>query len=188
MNRKIVLSFGRFNPPTIGHQKLIEACAAEAQKHKCDYKVYTSVKVDKEKNPLPADQKLWFMHQMFPTHADHIFADTEVWNPFLLLSKYNKDYDDVIWVAGSDRVSNYESQFTKHMNGNTATFFYLSLVVQSSGERDADSEGATGMSASKMRAAAESMDLISFRKGIPKTLKRPEMMMLYNAVRDGMGL
>lgn len=188
MNRKIVLAFGRFNPPTIGHQKLIEACESVANKNNCDYKIYVSNSVDSAKNPLKTSDKLWFMHQMFPKHADHIFADTEILNPFLLLAMYNKDYDEVIFVAGSDRVSNYESQFNKHMNGPTATFYYSSLVIQSSGERDADSEGATGMSASKMRAAAESMDLISFRKGIPKTLKRPEMMMLYNAVREGMGL
>lgn len=188
MNRKIVLAFGRFNPPTIGHQKLIEACATAAQQHKCDYKVYMSVKVDKAKNPLSAEEKLWFMHQMFPTHAKHIFADTDVSDPFLLLAMFNKEYDEVVFIAGSDRVSNYETQFNKHMNGPTATFYYGSLVIQSSGERDPDSEGASGMSASKMRAAVKEGDIISFRKGIPKTLGRAEMLMLYNAVHDGMGL
>jgi len=188
MNRKIVLAFGRFNPPTIGHEKLIEACATAARQHKCDYKVYISVKVEAEKNPLPPNEKLWFMKKMFPSHADHIFADTDVPDPFLLLALFNKEYDEVVFVAGSDRVAGYEKSFNRHMNGPTATFYYSSLNIVSSGERDPDSEGASGMSASKMREAVQKGDIISFRKGIPKTLGRTDMMMLYNAVHDGMGL
>jgi len=186
--KKIVLAFGRFNPPTIGHEKLIKACADTAALENCDYAVYGSNSNDPEKNPLSPGDKLWFMKQMFPTHANHIFIDSEIINPFQLLAMYNAEYDDVIWIAGSDRVSNYEKQFMKHMNGATATFFYRSLVVKSSGERDADSEGASGMSASKMRAAAKERDICSFRKGIPKTLGQKDMLLLYNAVREGMGL
>jgi len=186
--KKIVLAFGRFNPPTIGHEKLIKACADTAALENCDFAVYGSNSSDPKKNPLQPSDKLWFMQAMFPRYANNIFIDSEVLNPFQLLAKFNAEYDDVIFIAGSDRVTEYRTRFEKHMNGETATFFYNSLVIKSSGERDADSEGASGMSASKMRAAVKDNDVCSFRKGIPKTLSQADTLLLYNAVKEGMGL
>lgn len=185
--KKIVLAFGRMNPPTIGHEKLIQICADVARQNRCDYQIYLSNSNDKKKNPLDPQTKIKFAKKMFPSHADHMHVDKEISNPFKLLAKFNAEYDEVIWVAGGEDAPNYDKRFQSHMKTETPDFYYKSLVVHSSGERSADADDASGMSATKMREAAMNANVALFRKGIPSTLNDKEMMNLMKAVREGMG-
>lgn len=180
---RVVVAWGRFNPPTIGHEKLIEAVARIANRD--DYFIYPTHTQKKPKDPLPSDLKVEYMHLMFPKHKDHIIYDRDINTIIKLLQKYQGTYEDLTLIAGSDRVPQYESLISKY---NGIEYTYRHLEVVSAGERDPDADGASGMSASKMREAAKQSDVLAFRKGIPKTLDQSNTLALYNAVRQGMGL
>ena len=186
--KTIVLAFGRMNPPTIGHEKLIEVCAKVARQNRCDYQIYLSNSNDKKKNPLDPQTKIKFVKKMFPQYADHIHVDKEMSNPFKVLTKFGDEYDNVIWVAGGEDAPNYDKSFHKHMATASPDFYFNSLVVHSSGERSADAEGASGMSATKMRDAAKALNTTDFKSGIPDTLSVSEKLELMQHVRKGMGL
>jgi nicotinic acid mononucleotide adenylyltransferase len=181
--KRVVVAWGRFNPPTIGHQKLIDAVAKIAGQD--DYFIYPTHTHKKPKDPLPCDLKVEYMKKMFPTHAKHIIYDKNVNTIIKLLQTYQGTYADLTLVAGSDRVPQYETLLNKY---NGVEYTYRKLEVVSAGERDPDADGASGMSASKMRAAASEANVAAFRSGIPSTLNDADMMKLMKAVRDGMGI
>lgn len=183
MFKKVVITFGRFNPPTIGHEKLINAVARIAGTD--DYKIYTSHTKDKKKNPLSAEQKVGYMKKMFPTHKDHIMLNVELKTIIKVLQSLQGEYADLVLVVGSDRVQEMDALIQKY-NGTEYTF--KSLEVKSAGERDPDADGATGMSASKMREAASTANVAQFRKGIPNTLNDTDTMKLMKEVREGLGI
>ena len=181
--KRVVVAWGRFNPPTIGHQKLIDAVAKIAGQD--DYFIYPTHTHKKPKDPLPCDLKVEYMRKMFSTHAKHIIYDKNVNTIIKLLQTYQGTYADLTLVAGSDRVPQYETLLNKY---NGVEYTYRKLEVVSAGERDPDADGASGMSASKMRAAASEANVAAFRSGIPSTLNDADMMILMKAVRDGMGI
>jgi len=181
--KRVVVAWGRFNPPTIGHQKLIDAVAKIAGQD--DYFIYPTHTHKKPKDPLPCDLKVEYMRKMFSTHAKHIIYDKNVNTIIKLLQTYQGTYADLTLVAGSDRVPQYETLLNKY---NGVEYTYRKLEVVSAGERDPDADGASGMSASKMRAAASEANVAAFRSGIPSTLNDADMMKLMKAVRDGMGI
>jgi nicotinic acid mononucleotide adenylyltransferase len=180
---RIVVTFGRFNPPTIGHEKLINAVKRIASGD--DYHIYTSHSQDKKKNPLSSEAKVEYMKKMFPSHKDHIMYDTSLKTIINVLQKLQGTYTDVTLVVGSDRVPEMEKLILKY-NGIEYTF--KNIDVKSAGERDPDADGAAGMSASKMRAAAVEGDTASFRKGIPTTLDNSHVIQLMKEVREGLGI
>ena len=102
--------------------------------------------------------------------------------------KFGGEYDNVIWVAGGEDAANYDKSFHTHMAKESPDFYFNSLVVHSSGERSADAEGASGMSATKMRDAAKELNTTDFKSGIPDTLSTTEKLELMQHVRKGMGL
>lgn len=183
MFKKVVITFGRFNPPTIGHEKLINAVAKIAGTD--DYKIYTSHTKDKKKNPLSSEQKVGYMKKMFPKHKDHIMLDTDLKTIIKVLQSLQGEYADLVLVVGSDRVQEMDTLIQRY-NGTEYTF--RSLETKSAGERDPDADGATGMSASKMREAATNGNVAVFRQGIPSTLDDKEMMKLMTEVREGLGI
>jgi nicotinic acid mononucleotide adenylyltransferase len=180
---RIVLTFGRFNPPTIGHEKLINAVKKEAGSD--DYHIYTSHSQDKKKNPLSSEVKVEYMKKMFPSHKDHIMYDPSLKTIINVLQKLQGTYTDVTLVVGSDRVPEMEKLITRY---NGVEYTFRNIDVKSAGERDPDAEGATGMSASKMRAAAVEGDTGTFRKGIPSTLDNSYVIQLMRQVREGLGI
>ena len=187
--KKIVLAFGRLNPPTIGHEKLIKVCADVARKNQCDYHIYVSHSQNKQTksksgNPLDPKTKIALIKKMFPSHANHLHLDDKIKSPFLLLKAYNSEYDEVIFVAGGEDAANYETSFNKHMATASPDFYHRSLIVHKAGERSADAEGAEGMSASKMRAFALQTDFASFRQGMPTTISDNECKKVMNEIRD----
>ncbi len=178
----IALTFGRFNPPTIGHEKLLNTVSEQGADN---YRIYPSRTVDPKKNPLEPDVKIDFMARMFPNHADAIVNDGDMSNIFNVLSNLNQEgYSGVTMVVGSDRVSEFKSLLEKY-NGQAYDFEELNVI--SAGERDPDAEGVEGMSASKLRAMAAAGDLEGFTQGVPGgDVKLAEQLMM--EVRAGMGI
>ena len=175
-------TFGRFNPPTIGHQKLIQAVATQAGSG--DYLIYQSQTPKKPDNPLPYEYKVDIMKKMFPWAK---IESAACCNTIIKVAQdlMMKDYTDIVMVVGSDRVADFDKILQKY---NRKDFSFDTIKVMSAGERDPDAEGASGMSASKMRAAAKDVKSTEFMSGIPDTLSVNEKMELMAKVRDGMGL
>lgn len=186
--KEVTVAWGRFNPPTIGHEKLMDAAAKVARGG--TYRTYTSQSTDPKKNPLDYTTKVKYMRKMFPRHARSIILDKNIRTMFDLLTKlYDEGYTKVNLMAGSDRVPEYEALANKYNGVKGRHGFYNfegGVNVISAGERDPDADGATGMSASKLRAFASDNDFQSFSKGLPPAFK--EKKELFNAIRKGMGL
>ena len=163
--KTVAFTFGRFNPPTIGHEKLINKLASVRAD---DYKIFASHTQNPKKDPLQYAKKIAYMKQSFPKHKNSIVVSKSR-EIFKILVELN-NYDNLIMVVGSDRVAEFKRIINEY-NGVKARhgfYEYKTVQVLSAGERDPDAEGATGMSASKMRAAAVSNDFDSFKNGLPK--------------------
>lgn len=185
--KEVSFVFGRFNPPTIGHEKLFDAL--KKQSRGGSYRIYASKSVDAKKNPLQSKDKIKFLRKMFPKHARNIMADSDVRTVLDIAVKlYDQGFTKVSMVAGSDRVREFDILLNKYNGQQAKHGFYNfegAINVVSAGERDPDAEGATGMSASKMRMSAQQNDLAGFAKGVPARFHPTD---LFNAVRKGMGL
>lgn len=182
----LTVAFGRFNPPTIGHQQLMDTAAASSQADGGDYLIYPSRSQDKKKNPLDPDTKISYMRQMFPTHSERIVNDAANKTIFDVLKKaHNDGYTNVRIVGGSDRVKEFE-KLSNNYNGQLYAFDAIEVV--SSGDRDPDAKGVEGMSASRMRLAAAEGDFRKFREGLPPDMKRKSAQELFDSVRASMGI
>ena len=175
-------TFGRFNPPTIGHEKLLRTLEKQAASN--DYLIYPSQTFKKPNNPLPYDYKVETMKKMFPWAKIETAACC---NTIIKVAQdmMMKDYSDIVMVVGSDRVGEFDKLLNKQ---NTVDYTFNSIKIVSAGERDPDAEGASGMSASKMREAAKNEKTTDFLEGIPDTLSVKEKLDLMAKVREGMGL
>lgn len=161
---KIVVSWGRMNPITTGHEKLINAVINTAKKEKASPAVYLTHSQDKNKNPLSYDDKVKYAQKAFGS----IIVKSKAKTIIELMKELARNYRDVIVVAGSDRVKEFETLLNKY---NGKEYKFNSVTVVSAGSRDPDAEGVEGMSASKMRQFAADDDLNNFSKGLPKKLK-----------------
>ena len=184
-SESVVITFGRFNPPTTGHEKLLKSASAEADRSKSDFRVYPSRSVDSKKNPLQPGTKIEYMQKMFPDYADNIKDDANARTIFdVLVAFQNIGYKAVTIVVGQDRLSEFQSLAQKY-NGDLYEFEEIKVI--SAGTRDADAEGLEGMSASKMRAAAAEDDFKAFAKGIPN-IGNMDKKNLYNILQKSMGV
>ena len=182
-NNTLIFAFGRFNPPTIGHAKLMSKVITEARSKRANHIVFASASTDKRSNPLDVDTKVKFMKKMFP--KNNIKAAGGDQRTFMeVLKSYDKIYGNIVMVAGSDRTSEFQRLANKY---NGKDYNYKSIKLSSSGERDPDAEGVAGMSASKMRAMAKSNDYNSFKSGVTN-LTDSETRSLFSAVKKGMGI
>ena len=180
----LTVAFGRFNPPTVGHGKLLAAAKKASQGE--DLKIYPSRSQDAKKNPLDPDMKISFMKKMFPDFSENIVNDDEMKSIFNVLTTADEGgYKKVNIIVGSDRQSEFENLANKY-NGELYDFDEINVI--SAGVRDADAEGVEGMSASKMRKAVADGDFESFRRGTPKELDDGDTQALFDAVRAGMGI
>ena len=178
----LTVAFGRFNPPTVGHGKLLAAAKKAAAGE--DLKIYPSRSQDPKKNPLDPDMKVGFMKKMFPDYEENIVNDAEMRSIFNVLTTADEQgYKNVNIIVGSDRQSEFESLAQKY-NGDLYNFDLIRVI--SAGVRDADAEGVEGMSASKMRKAVMDDDFDAFRRGTPKELNDGDTQALFDAVRSGM--
>jgi len=178
----ISITFGRFNPPTLGHEALIKKVASSAKNG--EYRIYPSRTEDPKKNPLDVGSKIGFMKQAYPDHSDAIQNNEEMKTIFDVLKTVGEEgYSEVNIVVGGDRVSEFTSLATKY-NGNLYNFDQINVV--SAGDRDPDAEGVEGMSASKLRKAAADNDGETFVKGLTKAMSPENQEKLFKAVQKGM--
>ncbi|AIX25591.1 cytitidyltransferase [Synechococcus phage ACG-2014a] len=182
----ISITFGRFNPPTIGHEKLLDKVAREAKSSGGEYRIYPSRSEDPKKNPLDAGTKIKYMRMAYPDHSNAIVNSPDMRTIFDVLSALDADgYSSVNIVVGGDRVSEFNSLAQKY-NGDLYTFDEIKVV--SAGDRDPDSDGVSGMSASKMRKAAVEGDFESFDSGIPSGLSKKDREALFMTLRSAMNV
>ena len=187
-DKSIAFTFGRFNPPTSGHEKLIRKVKSISAS---DHKIYLSRSQDSKKNPLSPDVKFRFMRDIFKAHRQDLEISPTNMVLDLLTKLHNKNYSDVTMVVGSDRVREFENILKKYNDVKSRHGYYNfdKINVVSAGERDPDAEGTTGISASKMRDAAAKGDYETFKKGLPASYRNPaDIERLMNSVRVGMGI
>lgn len=182
----LTIAFGRFNPPTVGHLQLMDTAASAAEQDQSDYMIVPSRTQDAKKNPLDADTKIYYMRKMFPQHSERIYNDVNMRTIFDVLKKaHNDGYSSVRIVGGSDRVKEFD-KLANNYNGNLYQFDNIEVI--SSGDRDPDSDGVEGVSASRMRLASAEGDFKTFRAGLPPEVSRKEAMELFDVLRQSMGI
>jgi hypothetical protein len=190
--KTVVFTFGRFQPPTIGHEKLINAVIAHAKSVKGEHRIYASQTYDGGrpraaiKNPLQYNDKIKFLKKMFP--QANIVKGNEDTNTFMrvLYQLQEEGYTKVHIVVGGDRVAEIKKTVKPYLNSSNSeeALNFEEFKVVSAGKRDPEAEGVVGMSASKMRAAVAADDIKTFKKGLPKGFAGAED--LFNAIKKGM--
>jgi len=184
-----VMAFGRMNPPTTGHLKLIDKVKEVAKKVGGSHSVVVSHSQDSKKNPLSSEQKLKHLKRYSP--GTHFEASSKEKPTFLHHAEqlHKKGVTHLHMVAGSDRVKEYHDKLHQY-NGTHkgALFNFKHIKVHSAGHRDPDAEGTEGMSGSKMREHAKNKDFSSFRQGVPSHVADHHARELMHDVRKGMGL
>ena len=180
----LTVAFGRFNPPTTGHEKLLDNVATSSDDG--DYIIVPSRSQDKKKNPLDADTKVGVMRAMFPNHSEKIVNDPGNRTIFDVLKKaHNDGYAGVRIVGGADR----QKEFDKLVNNyNGLKYDFDTVEVRSAGDRDPDADDVTGMSASKQRKYAAENDFENFLKGVPTAMNKKVARELFNNIRVGMNI
>jgi len=187
--REVFFTFGRMNPPTIGHGKLMNTMSAKAGSN--PYKVYLSQSSDARKNPLTYEQKIKHSRKMYPKHARSIIKDKKLRNVFEVASSlYDQGFNRVTMVVGADRITEFETLLNKYngKKGRHGFYNFEKINIVSAGDRDPDAEGVEGMSASKQRENAKKNDFTTFSQGIPSSMNNRDAKKLFNDVRTGMGL
>ena len=184
-NKSVVFTFGRFQPPTSGHQLLINKVIKEARKRRAEHRIYPSHSHDAKQNPLSHKDKVLYMRKLFP--KANIIDDKKAVNPFNVLESLSEEgYKNVYFVVGGDRVSEFEKSMKKYVGKDGYDFDVFEVL--SAGKRDPDAEGVVGMSGSKMRKAAQDKEFESFLKGVPNKTPKRVSLGLFKAIRKGMGL
>ncbi len=183
-SKKVVFAFGRFQPPTTGHELLVKAVQKVASAQGADHVIYASRTEDKKQNPLPVSRKVYYLQRMFPG-ANFKAANEQVRTFIEAAKELNKRYKNIVMVAGSDRIAEYKKILEKY---NGTEFNFDTVTVVSAGERDPDSDNAAGMSGTKMREAAKAGKFSEFKKGVPKTLTDLDARRLMNEIRKAYDL
>lgn len=178
----IVMAFGRMNPCTAGHELLVRAVTKLATQKKADHVIYLSRSQDSKKNPLNVDQKVYYARQSFK--GVNIVGASDQIRTFIEAAKsLSGKYKTLIMVAGSDRVLEYKQLLDKY---NGKDFSFDTILVVSAGERDPDADGASGMSATKMRQAASENNFNKFKLGVPSGMSVTVAKKMFDDVRAGM--
>ena len=184
--KPVAFCFGRMNPPTIGHARLINTTARASMGG--DYWIFLSHTQDPKKNPLDYQTKVDFVKAMFPQHADHVSVGTGLRTIMDILEfLYHHGYTDVTFVCGNDRLPAFKDLLIKYngVEGGKTYYKFNTINFESSGPRDPDDDGLAGVSASAARAAAEAGDKEKFKEITGAGRLAPQ---LYKAVRQGMNI
>ena len=185
-----VFAFGRFNPPTIGHEKLINAVIAVNQRESGTAFIYGSHTQDSKKNPLTHKQKFKYLKEMYSSKKKIFQSRSKAKNPLEAADELSGKYNKLIMIAGSDRVSEFKSLLNTYngKKGGHGSYEFEEIEVKSAGERDPDADGASGMSASKMRKAATQGNFEAFQMGASNELNTKDKKDMMNEVRKGLKL
>ena len=178
--KKIVFTFGRMNPPTIGHEKLANKIKKVASKEKADARIYLSHTNKPGSDPLSYNDKIKFANKAFgiayKSNAKQIFQ--------VVKELYKQGYTDVVMVVGSDRVKEFDSKL-KQYNGK-GDYDFDSIKVVSAGQRDPDAKGVEGMSGTKLRNLAKDGDQKTFMQGLASKLSAMDKKKVYALVAKNM--
>lgn len=178
---QVVYAFVRFQPPTLGHQRLIETVKRIAQERECDYAIYVSRTQDTKKNPLTVEQKMWYLHKFFPD-TEFVSASDSARTPIEAAKELNKRYQHLIVVAGEDRMNMHE--LLRKYNHTEYEFYNIDFV--SSGNRDNESSEVAGISGTEVREHAQTGDLKSFKSKLPSTVTDELAQQLMTDVQEGL--
>ena len=187
--KEVFFTFGRMNPPTIGHGKVLDTISKKSGKN--DYKIYLSQVSNAKKDPLSYSDKIKHIRKMFPKHARQVIINKNVRTAFdAVVDLYDSGYRNVNMIVGSDRVNEFDVLLKKYngVKGRHGFYNFENIRVISAGERDPDAEGVTGMSASKQRENAKANDYTAFAQGVPSKMSDRDTRKLFNDVRKGMQL
>ena len=181
--KSVAFCFGRMNPPTIGHARLLNTTARASAGG--DYYIFLSHTQDSKKNPLDYNTKVDFVKAMYPQHADHVSYGSLRTIMEIMEFLYHNNYTDVTYVCGNDRLPAFKELLNKYngVEGGKTYYKFNSIDIVSSGPRDPDDDGVAGASASAARAAAAEGDKEEFKKITGAGRFAPQ---LYKAVRKGM--
>jgi hypothetical protein len=178
--------FGRFNPPTVAHQELMDTAAQIAAEEGGDYIIVPSRSFDPKKNPLDPDTKIFFMRKLFPNHGERIVNDSNQITIFDTLKKaHNDGYSGIRIICGNTRVKEFENLSNTY---NGQLYQFDTVEVFPVGEIDADDKEINGITSSRMRLAAAEGDFVTFRNLTPPSIPRKEIIQLFDLVRQGMGI
>jgi hypothetical protein len=186
-----VMSFARMNPPTTGHMEVVSKLHAVAKEHNAPHSLIVSGSHDAKKNPLTAEQKVKHLKRYSP-ETNVKAADKE--SPTILhhaAALHKSGVEHLHVVAGSDRHKEMHDLLHKYNTGEEhkhGSYKFKSITMHSSGDRDPDSEGTTGMSGTKMRQHAHDKNFAEFRKGVPSHVSDKHAHELMNDVRKGSGI
>lgn len=183
-SKKVVMAFGRFQPPTTGHELLVQKVKDIAKDQGVDYVIFASRTQDKKTNPLSIDRKMYYLGRVFP-NTKFVAANDQIRTIIEAAKALSSKYKNLILVAGSDRIAAYNELLNKY-NGKEYNFDTIEVV--SAGARDPDSDSATGMSGTKMREAAKDGNFSEFKKGLVKTMTELDGKRMMNDVRVGLKL
>lgn len=182
----LTIAFGRFNPPTVGHQELMDSAAMMAMEDGGDYIIVPSRSYDPKKNPLDPDTKISIMRKIYSDHSERIVNDPNMISIFDVLKRaHNDGYTNVRIVSGSDRVKEFE-KLSNNYNGQLYQFDAIEVIPTDN--IDPDGKNVEGLSSSRLRLAAVEGDFVTFRSGLPPTVKNKEALQLFDLVRQGMGI
>jgi predicted kinase len=188
-HKPVVMAFGRMNPPTVGHEKLVNKVKDIAKDYNAPHHIILSHSSDAKKNPLDIATKVKHAKRFFP--GSNIVSSSKEHPTFLQHAArlHQAGHDHLVMVGGSDRTDEFKKKLDQY-NGTHpgALFNFKKIEVKSAGQRDPDAEGTEGMSASKMREHAKNNDLASFKQGVPAHVPEKHARELMNDVRKGMGI
>ena len=187
--KTVYFTFGRMNPPTTGHEKLMNELLKKSGKN--PYRVYLSQSTDKKKNPLDFKYKVKTVRKFFPKHARSVMLNKKVKTVFDAVTEmYNDGFKNITMVVGSDRINEFNTLLKKYngVKGRHGLYNFNKINVISAGDRDPDADDISGMSASKMRSLAKEGDFTQFSQGLPRNVSNADAKKVYNEVRRGMGL
>lgn len=188
MNKKtVVFSFGRMNPVTKGHEKLVQMLIQTASRMNCDHYLFLSHTQDKKKNPLSWEDKVKMAQQSFPNI--NISTNSSIRTPFDVLGFLNKmGYEKIIMIVGSDRVDEFRERFNNHLAKFKDEYNVETFLVISAGKRDADSNNIEGISASKAREMVINNNFEGFKNTLPSTLNKTQAKKYFNKIAQAIGV
>lgn len=180
--KKVVIAFGRMNPPTVGHEKLVTKIKSVARKNRATPLLYLSHSQDKKKNPLSYEDKIRLAKKAFGPLVQKSNSRTVI----DVAKELEKKYDELIVVGGSDRVDEFQKLLDRY---NGKDYAFEKITVVSAGERDPDSDDVSGMSASKLRSLALTGKIKEFKAGLPAKLRSSkDGKEMYDKIREAGGI
>lgn len=182
----LTVVFGRFNPPTKGHQNLFNKASKIAGEDAL--KIYPSRMVDPKKNPLDPDTKISVMRQMYPKYGEKIVNDENILTIFDVLQKAEQEgYTSVNIVVGMDRQAEFEKLALQY-NGDLYTFDEINVIAAGKQDADSDKKDNKGISSSLLRKAASENDFETFCLGLPKSFDLKNAKKLFKTLQNSMAV